>query len=148
MNEHARPTVVSVGYQLRDLDELVQLLQAEAVDVLVDVRLSARSRKPGLSKSALAEGLADAGIAYRHEPTLGNPPENREPFQDGDAAARTLMADKLRDEGADAVAALAELADEQTVALLCYERDHDICHRSAVVDALRAHRPDLTVIEL
>ena len=47
-------TIVSVGYEGRSVDELVDALVDAGVSVLVDVRENAISRKRGLSKRALA----------------------------------------------------------------------------------------------
>ena len=82
----ATPAVLSVGYEGRTLGDLVGLLVDHGTTLLLDVRLNAISRKPGLSKSALRAGLAGAGIGYRHARALGNPQDNREPFRSGDTA--------------------------------------------------------------
>lgn len=78
------------GYERRDLDELLGLLQDHEVEEVVDVRLTPRSRKRGLSRTRLAAALQDVGIGYCHLPALGNPFENREGFRAGrpDAVAR------------------------------------------------------------
>jgi uncharacterized protein (DUF488 family) len=55
-------TIVSIGYERRDIDELVELLRSEQVELLVDVRLNAISRKRGFSKTALTTALNAAGI--------------------------------------------------------------------------------------
>lgn len=47
------PALFSVGYEGRSLDELVNELHEHRVTVLLDVRLNAISRKPGLSKTRL-----------------------------------------------------------------------------------------------
>ncbi len=60
-------TFVSVGYQSRTIAEVVDLLVEAGVDILVDVRLNAISRKKGFSKSALASAMRKADIEYRHE---------------------------------------------------------------------------------
>ena len=82
-HKFTRPsTIVSVGYEGRSVDELVDALVEAGVSVLVDVRENAISRKRGLSKRALAEKLQARGIAYVHEPTLGNPRDNRDGFRE------------------------------------------------------------------
>ena len=83
-----KPTIISIGYERRDLSELIGLLTANGVLTLVDVRLNPISRKRGFSKKALAAALGDAGIDYRHERELGNPKENRDPFRQGLESAR------------------------------------------------------------
>jgi uncharacterized protein (DUF488 family) len=50
--------------------------------------------------------------------------------------------------GSAAAAALDELAgllDGRVVALLCYERDPAVCHRSLVTDALADRLPGLPI---
>ena len=73
--------VISVGYQQRTLEELLELLQSYNVNVLVDVRLTPISRKRGFSKTALSNALSAVGIEYRHERELGNPKDNRDHFR-------------------------------------------------------------------
>ncbi len=46
--------VVSIGYEGRDVEELLTSLQRHRVGILVDVRLTPLSRKPGPSKKGLA----------------------------------------------------------------------------------------------
>lgn len=130
----ASPCLVWIGYEGRSVDELVEHLVRQRVDVLVDVRLTPLSRKPGLSKRKLAEHLADVGIEYLHLKALGNPKANREPFWDGRVAEGCRAFDKLlrSPEPQSALAAVADLAAKRTVALLCFEREHDRCHRQVI----------------
>lgn len=141
-------TIVSVGYERRDIDEFVELLRSELVDLLVDVRLNAISRKRGFSKTALATALSEAGIEYRHERVLGNPKQNREPFRRGDASARQRYEEHLRDHAGAICDELVELAGSVRIALLCYERDHETCHRSSITTAACAEDPAIDVLEL
>jgi uncharacterized protein (DUF488 family) len=140
--------LVSLGYEGRTAAEVVSRLQHESVTVLVDVRLTPLSRKPGLSKRRLTQTLADAGIRYLHLPALGNPPENRPALRSGDPAGRQAFRSIL--EGQQAVEALrqvARLLDSETVALLCFERDPGSCHRQLVAETLLARRPELRLVD-
>lgn len=139
--------VVSIGYEQRDLAELIELLRSVDVDVLVDVRLNAISRKPGFSKSALGAGLEQAGISYRHKRTLGNPKENRAALRRGDPEARNTFLSHLREDGAADLEAIRELAERSTIALLCYERDHGSCHRASIIDEVWSEDPSVSVIK-
>jgi uncharacterized protein (DUF488 family) len=131
------PDLMTIGYQDRTVDQLVDDLLAAGVKVLVDVRLTPLSRKPGLSKNHLAARLRDAGIDYIHLPELGNPRDNRDAFRRGDdGAVARYRAVLSRPEGQRALERLAELATHQVVALMCFERDPGECHRSMVADAL------------
>jgi uncharacterized protein (DUF488 family) len=132
------PALFSVGYEGRNLDELVTLLREHRVTVLLDVRLNAVSRKPGFSKQRLRTALEEAGIEYRHARALGNPKDNREPFHTGDTArgVRTFRALLSSDEAGLELGYLAELLVSERVAVFCFERDHDRCHRQVILDAL------------
>jgi len=118
------------------------------VEVLVDVRLNAMSRKPGFSKRRLAEALATGGIEYVHEPRLGNPKENRPGFASGDRASRDVYLRRLDHEARAAYEAVLLLAQERPIALLCYESDHHTCHRTCITDRMLADAPRLRVVDL
>ena len=135
------PTIVSVGYQGRSVNELIDVLRHGDVKVLVDVRLNPISRKPGFSKNPLCQALADAGIGYRHERELGNPRENRDPFH------RERYEAHMREGGSAVYAELIELARSVRIALLCYERLHRDCHRSSILD-LASKEHAVRVLEL
>lgn len=128
------PRLVSIGYEGRTIGELVGELVDQHVDVLVDVRLTPLSRKPGLSKRKLSEHLADAGIVYLHLKALGNPKHNREPFWQGRVVDGCQLFDDLLSapEPQSALETIAALTASSTVAVLCFERDHDRCHRQVV----------------
>jgi uncharacterized protein (DUF488 family) len=68
----------TIGYEKRSLDEYIDLLLTHGVEIVLDVRETAWSHKPGFSRSALAAGLEAAGIAYEHLRIAGNPKWLRE----------------------------------------------------------------------
>lgn len=138
---------MSIGYEGRTADDLITDLQCQGVQVLVDVRLTPLSRKPGLSKTKLAAALAEAGIAYVHARSLGNPKDNRDAYRSGDADSRRRFDEILESSAADeALSHVAQLLDGGSVALLCFERDHASCHRHQVVEALAGRSPGLRVV--
>jgi uncharacterized protein (DUF488 family) len=141
--------LVSLGYEGRTADQLIEQLKHEGVDVLVDVRLTPLSRKPGLSKRRLSQALAAVGIRYLHLPALGNPPENRSAFRAGDPMSRRHYRELLElDHATEALKHVAELLDGGTVALLCFERAHESCHRHLVAEALRKSKPSVAVVQV
>jgi uncharacterized protein (DUF488 family) len=119
----------------------MKVLVDAGVSALVDVRENAMSRKPGLSKRALADRCRANGIEYLHEPTLGNPRENRDDFRSGGAGGRSTYEKHLRATGTDALRRVASMLKDRTVALLCFEADPSACHRSIVADHLRRLDP-------
>lgn len=141
------PKLVSVGYEGRDAKTLISLLEANDVQVLVDVRLNPISRKPGLSKGALSAALEAAGIRYVHYRSLGNPKDNRAGFRAGDQSALTRFSEVLSQETAgQAIRHVTELLEEGVVALLCFERDHAQCHRRLVAEAIRDGVPESAIV--
>lgn len=131
---------LTIGYEQATPAALTAMLQWSGVDLLVDVRAVAASRKAGFSKRQLAASVAAVGIGYLHLRGLGTPP-------DGRLAARTGRPDDMRRIYAAhlatdaATAELAELAaivtSGQRVCLLCFERHPDHCHRSIIAERLR-----------
>jgi uncharacterized protein (DUF488 family) len=143
------PVVFSVGYEGRDAPAIVQALVDARVDVLVDVRLTPISRKPGLSKARLGEALASAGISYRHDRALGNPKDNRDAFRGPDVdEARRRFAARLSNGSRGALKELVELARDSRVAVLCVERDPHRCHRSVITEAAQEMSPGIAIIDL
>ncbi|NYE19455.1 DUF488 family protein [Microbacterium immunditiarum] len=138
------PKILGFGYEGQTVDALVAKLRLHGIDVLVDVRLNAISRKRGFSKTGLAAALHEAGIDYLHKPELGNHRDNREGYATTDTdvahAARDRFREVLLTERADAaLQEVAKLARTQTIALFCFEADERHCHREQVREALSAH---------
>jgi uncharacterized protein (DUF488 family) len=140
--------VATIGYEGRDVDDLVAALRAEGVALVIDVRETPRSREPGFSQRGLAAALAVAGIGYEHLGGLGNPRDNRDAFRAGDPAARRRYARRLDREGAADLARLRALVGGGPLALLCLERDHEVCHRSAITRRLQHDDPGIVVRHL
>jgi uncharacterized protein (DUF488 family) len=134
--------VIGIGYEGHELQTFVDGLVKWHVGTLVDVRLNAISRKRGFSKTALKAGLADAGIDYRHEPSLGNPKDNREGFAEsgstkGDEARGYFLGRLATKDASETLDSVAELARRSRVAIMCFEQDERHCHRQQVLNELR-----------
>jgi uncharacterized protein (DUF488 family) len=140
----AHGTYVSVGYQGRRPQELAEALRDRGVEVLIDVRLVPWSQRPEFRKNALAAVLAEHGIAYRHYKAGGNP------FKPKRGEVRSV-AECARQYGAhlDAnpgvVAGLMGEVDGRTCAVLCFEAEHEQCHRSILLERLTAAAPAVRV---
>ena len=137
--------IVTIGYEGRTLDDFISTLNVESVAVLVDVRLNAISRKPGFSKTALSNALAEAGIDYIHKPLLGNPVSNRDGYRAGHKRARTNYRNRLSNGSSAAVDELIALSTKRKVAVLCVERDVSTCHRGELAEVARERKPGLRV---
>ncbi|MCL6251344.1 DUF488 domain-containing protein [Altererythrobacter sp. KTW20L] len=133
-------TIFTIGYEQATQAALVAALTAARVQVLADIRYLPLSRRPGFSKSSLKAAVEEAGIGYRHFRHLGTPAEGRAAARRGDhAVLEAVYGGQL--ELPEAMAQMAELRDlalEQRVCLLCFERNAAECHRSLLIGALLA----------
>ena len=126
----------TIGYEQAKPAAVLDELKSAKVELLVDTRAVAASRRPGFSKRQLAASLDEIGIGYIHLQKLGTPAEGRIAARSGDTG--TLW--RIYDKHIKTPAARAEL-DElialiksgKRVALLCYCRDPKTCHRSRIV---------------
>lgn len=130
----------TIGYE-KSRPEAVQGELARArVQILVDTRAVAASRKPGFSKRQLAAFLDENGIAYLHLQKLGTPTEGRQAARTGDVEKLWRIYDTHL-KTPDAKEAMAELLalvrSGKRVCLLCFERDPAQCHRSRIAAIVR-----------
>ena len=129
----------TIGYEQTPSKAVLDELEGAGVKLLVDVRAVTSSRRPGFSKNQLAAGLDARGIAYVHLKGLGTPKEGR-------LAARSGKYDELHrifskhlktaqaKEEIDELSALVKKAGP--VCLLCYERNHEHCHRRWIAEII------------
>jgi uncharacterized protein (DUF488 family) len=133
--------IATIGYEGATQDTLVAALRDAAIDLLVDVRAVANSRRPGFSKRSLTAALEEADIEYLHLRGLGTPAAGR-------AAARAGRHEEMHGifaqhmqtlEAQDDLFLLAELVGAgRKACLLCLEASHEHCHRTLVAAALDA----------
>ena len=71
------PTVFTIGYENATVAGFQDALRDAKIDLLVDVRAVASSRRPGFAKTALAANSNAAGAEYLHLRALGTPAEGR-----------------------------------------------------------------------
>lgn len=130
-------TVFTIGYEGLDIDAFMALLEQHGIDTIVDIRELPLSRKRGFSKSALAEALYVDGHRYLHLRELGCPRPVRDRYRvDGDWKRYTRGFLKHLQGQQRTLKQLSELAASSHCALLCYEADFNLCHRSLVANAL------------
>jgi uncharacterized protein (DUF488 family) len=124
-------------------------LTAAGVELLIDVRAVAASRRPGFSKTALRNDLAEHGIDYLHLRPLGTPAAGRQAARAGRTAEmRAIYADQL--ETPEALLAMEQVLDaagERRAALLCYEKAAPECHRAMLAERMIA-RTAFEVVDL
>lgn len=137
----ARAPIFTIGYQGRSQADVIAEITGAGVRTLIDVRDAPVSRKPGFSKGALGQAVADAGLAYAHLKALGTPKAGREAARAGRRGEwQEIFARRLASPEAEAALAAAALMvrEEGPVCLLCFERDPALCHRTIVAERLAA----------
>lgn len=129
----------TIGYEQTPARAVLDELQQAGVKLLVDVRAVASSRRPGFAKTQLAAGLDERGIGYVHLRGLGTPKDGREAARSGDTKTMSkiyhahLKTPQARGE-MDELQALVMKAGP--VCILCYERDHNVCHRKFIAEII------------
>lgn len=139
----------TIGYEQSTPSAFQAALDEAKVGLLVDVRAVAASRRPGFSKTALAAGIAEHGVAYVHLRALGTPKEGRLAARSGDhdALMRIYDAHLATDPAKAALEELADLAHGRRICLMCFERHVEGCHRLRLAQFL-CERLDLDVTHL
>lgn len=145
----ARHPLSTIGYEGRTIAEFLEALETAGVDLLIDVRAVAASRRPGFSKTALAAAVRERGIDYLHLRPLGTPKAGREAARKGRIAEmRAIYEEQLATpEAALALERTLDEAGRHHAALLCYEAHAEGCHRSIVAERL-VERGDFDVQDL
>jgi uncharacterized protein (DUF488 family) len=129
--------VFTIGYEGATVGSFLAALERAGVRRVIDVRQLPLSRRPGFSKTALAAALAERGIGYVHLKALGTPKPGRDAAKKGDRRTlEAVYAGQLQLPEAQAAAArMRDLIAETPSALLCFERDPCVCHRTLLLEA-------------
>ena len=136
--------IATIGYEGASVPRFLDALREAGIELLVDVRAVASSRRPGFAKTALAANLASVGIDYLHLRALGTPADGRAAARAGRIAEmhRIFREQLATDEAQAQLAQVAELVrGGKKVCLLCFEADAAHCHRAIVADALATTLP-------
>lgn len=128
------PVVYTIGYERRSPDDLLAQLREAGVQVLADIRAKPISRRVEFRAGPLRESCVRAGIIYQPWPELGAT-EAQRALHDRDVEAFFKQyGEYARAELAPHIRRLAAEVARQSVALLCYERAHEECHRMVVAE--------------
>ena len=140
MAKKNNPPLFTIGYEQAKSGAVLGELKAAKVQLLVDVRAVAASRRPGFSKRQLAADLDERGIGYLHLRGLGTPKEGRLAARSGDLKSLWRIFEKhlktrQAKEELDELTAIVKSG--RRVCLLCYERDVNHCHRRRVAEIVQ-----------
>lgn len=142
MTKQSVGTLWTIGHSIRAWDEFTAMLLAARIEVLVDVRRFAGSRRnPQFSGQAMGAALSESGIAYLPMPELGGrrPTRADSPNLAWRNASFRGYADYMQTPDYRAARErLAELARTRRVAMMCAEAMWWQCHRSLIADDFKA----------
>jgi uncharacterized protein (DUF488 family) len=137
-------TIYTIGHSTRSLDEFLDILRAQGIQALVDIRSFPMSRRlPHFNRESMERELPGAGIEYRWKKDIGG--RRSKTRQDSPntglrvEAFRNYADYMLTDAFQRAVTELVELAETRRTAIMCAEAVYFRCHRMLVSDWLTAH---------
>ncbi len=141
--------IATVGYEGATPTAFDLALLSADIELVVDVRAVAISRKFGFSKTVLSDRLRQLGMDYVHLRGLGDPKPGREAARAGDMLLfRAIFAKHMvTPEASSDLEKLLSLALKKRVALLCYEADPEGCHRTIVANSI-AKLGNLSILHL
>ncbi|MFH1101363.1 MAG: DUF488 family protein [Methanobacteriota archaeon] len=129
--------VYTIGYEGRSVDEFLLKMIDEKIQILADVRNNPWSLKYGYSKQNLEVFCDKLGIRYMNIPSLGIPSSLRKDLNDKEAYEKlfTMYRSYLM-KRTDELQYLKSLSKKQRIALMCFERDPNYCHRGILAKEL------------
>ncbi len=133
------PALFTIGYEGKSLESYLCELLDQRINILCDVRRNPVSRKPGFSKTKLQHALKGLEIEYCHYPELGIPSPKRrnlKPEHYGQLFSE-YERETLPERIDDLKAILDMLVHRRRVALTCFERHPNQCHRSYLAKTLK-----------
>lgn len=133
----------TIGYEGTGFKAFITTLHRAGVKLVIDVRDLPLSRRAGFSKTPLSASLATEGVGYVHIKPLGTPKEGRIANKQHDWEKFWDIVDtQLHSPPAMlAFEHAVKLASTTPSALLCFERNHDTCHRLRVAEEMAARHP-------
>ena len=139
-----RHEIWTVGHWTSPVPDVLELLDEHEIEVLVDVRAHAGSRRsPQFGADVMSDWLGENGIEYRRIAKLGG----RRRRQDVDPSINAAWQNDsfknyadytLTDEYRDGIEELTSVARSRSVAIMCGEPVPWRCHRLLIANTLAA----------
>ena len=144
--------IYTIGFTQKSAAEFFELLRANQIQRLVDIRINPVGQLAGFAKQGdlpyFLEHLAD-GCSYIHLPELAPTKEILKEYRaDKDWARYQVRFQKLMNERGIPDELDQAGFENLTSCLLCSEATPEQCHRRLVANRLAAHWPDVEVIHL
>ena len=133
-------TIYTVGHSIHDWEIFLGLLTLHGVDVVVDTRSAPVSRRAAFANKRTMPALLgheDMSYVYLGDALGGKPSDDDLYGEDGKPDYRKMRALESFQAGIDAV---LDLAERQTVVLMCSEEDPSKCHRHLLIEPAMLQR--------
>lgn len=133
----------TIGYEGRSLESFMNVLVQNDVHLLCDVRKNPLSRKFGFTKDRLEQTAKVMGIKYLHIPSLGIESAKRKSL-DTQADYLTLFDEykkALPYHKSQLESLYKQLCSHVRIALMCFEKEPEMCHRHVIRDYLCSEHP-------
>ncbi len=128
----------TIGYEGRSLEAFMNTLVKNDVYLLCDVRKNPFSRKFGFTRERLEQTTKVMGIQYLHFPSLGIESSKRKAL-DTQADYLTLFdnyKEVLPNHKSQLDSLYNQLCTHVRIALMCFEKEPEMCHRHIIRDYL------------
>lgn len=139
--------IYTIGHSTRSIEEFIELLLANSIKQLVDIRTIPRSRhNPQFEQTALEKSLPASGIKYIYLKDLGGlRPKVKDSVNMGwhNESFRNYADYMQTSEFENGIEELIEIASKGPTAIMCAEAVPWRCHRSLVGDALLARNVEV-----
>lgn len=140
--------IYTIGHGNGTVDPLIEMLKAQGIGCLVDVRSRPGSgRFPQFNKTALEQALNRAGLRYvwEGEALGGQRPALSDDLRHGalEAGFRSFASHMETPEFRAGIERLLDYARTHRTAILCAEKDPSHCHRALIADYLTVRGYDL-----
>jgi uncharacterized protein (DUF488 family) len=135
-----KSTLWTVGHSNVPVERFLELLRAEGIEVLVDVRSSPYSRySTHFNQAPLERAVRDAGLSYVFlGRELGGRPASDDAYDEEGHARYDVMAESPTFQ--DGLDRLMKGVDEYRVAIMCSEESPEHCHRRLLVGKVLTDR--------
>jgi uncharacterized protein (DUF488 family) len=138
--------ITTIGYEGLSIDEFLMRLIQEKINTLVDIRNNPWSMKYGYTKQTLSILCEKLGIQYLGIPALGIPShlrknlQTKEDYENLFAHYCTYLKTRTED-----INELTRLSKKQKLALMCFEKDPQLCHRHILAEELKRFGAEVTI---
>jgi len=143
--------IYTIGFTHKSASEFFEVLKANSIERLLDVRLSNTSQLAGFTKQAdLQYFLKEiCGAAYQHEPLLAPSAELFRAYRKEGGSFEALATGYLKLLKARKIeTVLSKTSFKKRTVLLCSEAAPEHCHRRLALEYLQKHWPEISIHHL